>query len=380
MKILHFITDLEIGGAETRMLRLIEYGNSNLFQHTVVSLMDEGTYGIKLKNMEVPIETLDMTYRKPWRFLPWKSSVLIKKYNPDIIVGWMYHGNLVAIISSMYKRKKIPVLWNVSHSIYNLKQEKLFTRFIIRLLAKYSKYTTKILYNSYTSLQQHTAIGYSADRSMFITCGFDCEKFSPSAEARQKIRTSLNISDNVLLVGIVGRYHPMKGYDIFLRSALQILEYNTSVKFVLVGRNVEWSNPSLAQIVPAEKRAHFFMLGERNDVNTIMPAFDIAVSSSRSESSANVIGEAMACGVPFVVTDVGDSAKIVGDTGLVVPPCDNNALAEAIKTLIKLSRSERNKLGVRARERIINEYSLHTMVSQYEKIFCEVTNVSSQNK
>lgn len=380
MRILHFITDLEIGGAETRLLRLIEYGNSNLFQHTVVSLMDEGTYGIKLKNMGVTVETLDITYQKPWRFLPWNSSALIRKYNPDIIIGWMYHSNLVAIISSMYRTKKIPILWNVSHSIYDLKQEKPLTRFIIGLLAKYSKYTTKILYNSYTSLQQHTAIGYSADRSMVVPNGIDCEKFSPSAEARRKIRTSLNISDNVLLVGIVGRYHPIKGYDIFLRSALQILEYNTSVKFVLVGRDVEWSNPALAQIVPAEKRVHFFMLGERNDVNTIMPAFDMAVSSSRSESSPNVVGEAMACRVPCIVTDVGDSAKIVGDTGLVVPPGDHNALSEAIKTLMKLPSSERNKLGIRARERIINEYSLYMMISQYEKIFCEVTNVSSQNR
>jgi glycosyltransferase involved in cell wall biosynthesis len=179
---------------------------------------------------------------------------------------------------------------------------------------------------------------------------------------------------------MVGRYHPVKRHDIFLLSALQLLEQESSVRFVLVGRDVEWSNPAIAGIVPEEKRNYFFVLGERNDVHTIIPAFDIAVSTSDSESFPNVVGEAMACGVPCIVTDAGDSPMVVGDTGIAIPRDDINALTEALKKLIKLPREERYKLGVSARERILKGYSLSTMVSQYEKLFCEVADVQSAEK
>jgi glycosyltransferase involved in cell wall biosynthesis len=108
-----------------------------------------------------------------------------------------------------------------------------------------------------------------------------------------------------------------------------------------------------------------------------MASFDIVSSSSIGEGFPNTIGEAMACEVPCVVTNVGDSAAIVGDTGRVVPPGNPGALAKAWEELIDLGAAGREELGRRARARIVENFSLAAVVHRYESLYLDILSPST---
>jgi glycosyltransferase involved in cell wall biosynthesis len=171
------------------------------------------------------------------------------------------------------------------------------------------------------------------------------------------------------LIGLIGRYDPMKDHSTFNKAACLLLRERRDVHFILAGRDVKWENKPLAKQIRDVWKGHFHLLGERNDVANIGAALDVASSSSYGEGFPNIIGEAMSCGVPCVVTDVGDSERIVGDTGRVVPPKDPDALAKAWKELIDLGEEGRERLGLAARKRIRDHFELSQISKKYEAFY-----------
>ena len=176
-----------------------------------------------------------------------------------------------------------------------------------------------------------------------------------------------------MLIGLVARFDPMKDHGNFFRGARHLLneaEEKDNLHFVLAGRGIDAANAALKDFISEyglENRTH--LLGERTDIPFVTSALDIATSSSTGEGFPNAVGEAMACGVPCVVTDVGDSAWIVGDTGRIVPPREPTALAEAWGELICMEDERRRSLGEAARRRIIENFSIDTVVRQYEAVY-----------
>ena len=117
-------------------------------------------------------------------------------------------------------------------------------------------------------------------------------------------------------------------------------------------------------------RGNVRLLGPRTDIPAIAAALDVGVlSSAYGEGFPNVVGEAMACGVPCVVTDTGDSAAVVGDSGVVVPPRDPRALAGGVLRLLGLPAAERAALGAVARRRIEEQYSLGAVAARYQTLY-----------
>nr|MBA3806397.1 glycosyltransferase [Acidobacteriota bacterium] len=214
-------------------------------------------------------------------------------------------------------------------------------------------------------------IGYRTDKTLVIPNGFDTEMFAPSEEARRSVRSELGIAENTFLIGLIGRFHPMKGHSNFLRAAKRLREHYPDVQFVLSGKGVNWSNQYLCEMIQAMglvERVH--LLGERQDMPRITASLDIASSSSSyGEGFPNVIGEAMASAVPCVVTDVSDLPWVVGETGKVVPPRDAEALAAAWAELIELGAEGREALGAAARARVIQYFPLELVVAQYEDLY-----------
>jgi glycosyltransferase involved in cell wall biosynthesis len=183
------------------------------------------------------------------------------------------------------------------------------------------------------------------------------------------VRAELRLPADALLVGVIGRYHPVKDHAGFLESAALLRKKAPETHFLLIGRGVG-DNPVLTERSSAlalSGAVHF--LGERTDVPRLAASLDIAVSSSYSESLPSVIGEAMSCGVPCVVTDVGDSAWLVGDTGMVVPPQNPAALAEACARLVRLGLEGRKELGAQARRRIVRQFSLSAFAGRYQRLY-----------
>ena len=374
-KILFVSTGLSTGGAEMMLYKVLSSIDRNRFEPVVVSLLRTDSFGDQVINqiaaLDIPIHSLEM---EPGEFSIKKLVklfALVRQEKPNILQGWMYHANLAAQLASFASFKFIPVVWNVRHSLYSLDYEKKSTAIVIRLLSKLSNFPVKVIYNSQIGAAQHQKLGDKPHKTVVIPNGFDIELFKPSLENRLKLRQELGLAENTFLLGRICRYHPMKDHESFLRAAALLLHDFPELHFVLAGTNVDGNNPHLSELLKELNLGdHIHLLGERKDVPYLTSALDIATSSSYfGEAFPNVIGEAMACEVPCVVTDVGDSTIIVGDTGKVVPPKNPQALADGCRELISLDTEGRKILGKKARQKVIELYSLAAITAQYEYLY-----------
>ncbi|TQV84232.1 glycosyltransferase [Exilibacterium tricleocarpae] len=368
-KVIHLITGLSTGGAERALCNVLQGGVSKDFDNLVVSLTDEGTVGASIRALGVPVATLGMQRGRPSISSVFKLRNIIYKFQPDLIQGWMYHGNLVSTFASKMARKQTKVVWNIRHSVYNMKDEKPSTRFIIYLNRLFSTVPDTILYNSQTSRQQHEALGFSKYKGKVLPNGFDLKLFSYSHNTRSRMREGLGIPANSFVVGHVARFHPMKNHMSFLKVTTSLVSRYPGLYVVLCGRDVVIENRELSSLIPVSLRNRFRLLGERNDIPGVMSVMDIFCQSSWSEAFPNVLGEAMASSLPCVATDVGDSASIVGDSGIIVPPRDEAALEAGIEKLLLASDEERSFLKVRAKEKIHKCYALNNVVVGYKSLY-----------
>lgn len=379
MKIVYITTGLSRAGAEIMLYNLLSNINRDRFEPTVISLMDKGAIGEQIEKLSIPVHCAGMLEGKPSIASARRIIELIRKIQPDLIQGWMYHGNLAAQFFNFITGQKTPLLWSIHHSLHNISGEKPLTQAIIRVGSWTSKYINKVAYVSEKSLDQHLKIGYSKVNACLIPNGFDTDKFKPSSVVRQTFRHELNISDDTFLIGSLARYHPMKDQANFLKAAKILLADCPETKFVMIGINVDHENATLTSLIDKLGIVEsIYLLGQRKDVPQITPALDILTTSSAfGEAFPMVVGEAMSCGVPCVVTDIGDTAWIVGNTGKVVPPKNSTALAKAWQEMISMDKSAREGLGKSARNRIMDKFSLDKIVDQYEHLYQSI--VTEQN-
>lgn len=365
MTIVHIITGLTTGGAERALYNLLQGGLTSRFDNHVVSLSHEGTVGPQIRALGVPVTTLDMRAGRPTLSGLIKLCRVVREIQCEVIQGWMYHGNLAATLA----RKSVPgrpvLAWNIRHSLYDLSSEKPMTRQVIRANRFLSAAPDALLYNSRLSRKQHEAFGFVSRKAQVIPNGIDVQKFFFSCASRQRVRSQLGIPADAPVVGHVARLHPMKDHPVFLLAAADLAHRYQETHFLLCGREVSLENKTLERLIPARFRHRFHLLGERSDVSELLSAMDIFCLSSWSEAFPNVIGEAMATGLPCVSTDVGDSAIVIGDTGVVVPPHDEDQLATGIEALLTMPLKERRMLGASARARIEADYDLEAIVERY---------------
>jgi glycosyltransferase involved in cell wall biosynthesis len=385
IRIVHLITTLETGGAELMLERLLCHMRNDEFSNEVVSLTDIGSVGRRLMDQGIGVHALSMPIGrltlgglvKLWRLLGLEK--------PNILQTWLYHADLLGLIFG--KLAGISnICWNIRCSYIELAKYRTSTKWTIRLCSFLSGLPAAIITNSREAVKFHINLGYKANRWKVIPNGFDVEKFKPREQAKAKLLGELGLSHKgntkcgeqegfentrhrLLLIGFVARYDPMKDHSTFIKAACLVLQKRRNVHFVLAGRDVTWGNKIMAGQIPDAWKDHFHLLGERKDIENITAALDIASSVSYGEGFPNIIGEAMASGVPCVVTDVGDSAAIVGDTGYVVPPNDAAALSSACLKLIEMGGVRREELGRRARKRIGRHYALADTVREYEKLY-----------
>jgi glycosyltransferase involved in cell wall biosynthesis len=371
IRILHAITDLDVGGAETQLWRLLSAAGRQQFVPAVLSLMAPGLIGARLEALGIAVMTLNMPRRLPSLVTSAKLLRAARRVRPDLLQGWMYHGNLAATVAGLVAGRPRRVLWNVRHSIHDLAREKPPTRALVRIGAALSGLPRAIIYNSRVSAAQHERLGYAGDKTVVIPNGFDCEQFKPCAAARGKLCDELGIDPARTIVGMVARMHPMKDPVNAIRAVGLARNAALDLHLIMVGEDFVVTNRVLTDAIRAAGVAdRVSLLGERQDVSTMIPGFDIKVlPSAWGEGFPNVLGEAMACGVPCVATDVGDCAWIVGDAGLIVPPRDPAALAGALRRLVELGPEGRHRLGATGRARALEHFSIQEMVRQYEALY-----------
>ena len=378
-RIIYIITGLSTGGAEMALYNLLNGGIAERFNCLVISLADEGAMGEKIEALGVPVATLGMRNGLPSLGGLKTLYTLVREFEPDVIQGWMYHGNLIASLARRMASGSPSLVWNIRQSLYELKNEKFLTRQVIRLNRFFSTEVDALLYNSQLSKKQHEAFGFSATESRVVPNGIDVQKYLLSSSHRKKIRSELGVLDDAVIVGHVARYHPMKDHQLFIKAAVKIAKRNAGIYFLLSGRNVLLENADIERLVPATLSNRFFFLGERNDVSELMCAMDVlCLSSAWGEGFPNVIGEAMATGLPCVATNVGDSEIIIGDTGVTVPACSEDELISGIEMLAMMTHQERESLGEEARARIEDNYKLSEIVSRYTLLYKKLINIKEK--
>jgi glycosyltransferase involved in cell wall biosynthesis len=366
---MHVITGLDIGGAEMMLLKLLSAADSG-WDSVVVSLTDEGTIGPRIVKLGVPVYSLGLRPRLPNPLRVLTLRRIANRLRPHLIQGWMYHGNLLSSLAGAFSRDRVPVLWNIRQSLYDLAAERKMTAAVIRKCASLSSRAAAIVYVSRVSAEQHEELGYQPSKRVLIPNGTDCDVFRPDGLVRREVRAELGISEDTILVGLVARYHPLKDHAGFLQAAFLVSMAHPEVRFLLIGKGLTPNQPEFATLISElNLNGRVLFLGERSDIPRLTATLDIACSSSWGEGFSNAIGEAMACGVPCVVTDVGDSAYLVGDTGVIVPSRNPKALAHAMGQLIDAGSAKRKELGMAARRRIESEFSLPTIVRRYADLY-----------
>lgn len=371
-RLLHIITGLGTGGAERALFALLSGGLAKRFDCAVLSLSDEGTMGAPIRKLGVPVHALGMRKGLPTPGTLVRLRDELRLLRPDVIQGWMYHGNLAASFAQKLSSNRPRLVWNIRHSLYDLGHEKPFTRHVIRANRTFSRGPEAIIYNSSLARNQHERFGLAGRSSVVIPNGFDLSQWRPDPKGNATVRREFGLDSDDLIVGHVARFHPMKDHATFLRAAVEVASRVSNARFLLVGREVHLNKPELRGIVPDNLVPRFIFAGEMTNVSRLVQAMDVLCSSSLSEAFPNVLGEAMASGVPCVTTDVGDCACIVGDTGFVVPSRDAAALAEAIAALLQMPREERVDLGARARDRVASRYGIDTIVGRYSDLYCDL--------
>jgi glycosyltransferase involved in cell wall biosynthesis len=372
VRVMHVITALGTGGAEIMLYRLLAAGGSR-WQSMVVCLKDEGTVGPRITELGVPVECLNARLGAPNPTRLLAVLRIARSYRPDIIQGWLVHGNLLAGLAGAVQRRRPAVFWGVHQTVYDLNKERSSTALAIRASALLSGVPRKVIYVSRVGAAQHEALGYPSAKRVVIPNGFDCGMFRPNPGARRRVRAALGVAEDTVVIGLFARYHPMKDHANFLRAAGIVAREVRDVHFLLAGRGVTAEETEIRSLIEDEGiREQVSLLGDRKDTAELAAALDIGcLSSAWGEALSLFVGEAMACGVPCAVTDVGDNGYLVGETGRVVPPGDPQALAGALLQLVEMGAEARSKLGMAARQRIEEEFSLPDVVQRYQGLYEE---------
>jgi glycosyltransferase involved in cell wall biosynthesis len=360
--VMHVITGLGYGGAERALVNVVLQEQTNrqaAVNQFVVSLSGDGVYGTIIRGAGIEVVALDAHGIPNLVKSILRTARLIRRGRPDVVKCWMYHANLVGTIAAMLsgRRRSLRLYWGIRCSDMDVSRYSWSLAWVRRLGAWLSPLPDLIIANSFRGARMHMSLGYLSSRFVVFDNGVDSNRFRPNDRHRCRWRQKFGLSANAFVVGIVARVDPMKGYDILLAALHQC----PGVRCVAVGTGTE-------KLPQSEQ---FLGIGTSDKIEELLPAFDVLVSPSEfGEGWSNAIAEAMAAGLPVITTDIGDAARIVADTGIIVRPGDIGALADAINAL-QLDPQQRQALGVAARQRAIKLFALDICAARYERLLVD---------
>lgn len=368
MRVLHVITDLGLGGAEVMLHRLLEATAPGCGSSEVVSLTDLGVVAERIERLGVRIRAIGMTrIPNPVRLL--RLRRVVEEVRPDVVQTWMYHADLLGGVAARWAGG-CRVVWGIHNNALDPVAHRT-TRLAVALGARLSRRVPDaIVCVSSAARDLHVGLGYAPEKMVVLPNGFDLARFRPDEADRRDVRRELGVGDETVLVGLVARVDPQKAHGTFVRAAGLLARRRPDVRFLLCGAGTTRANEALVAAIRHEQVLdRFLLLGQRTDVHRVMNALDVGTLSSTSEAFPLVVGECMACGVPCVVTDVGDCRLLVGDTGLVVPARSPEALARAWEELAAAGPEARRRRGRAARDRIAARFDIASVAAEYAGLY-----------
>lgn len=370
MRVLHIITGLSTGGAETMLLKLLERLDRERYVPMVISLTTMGDIGPRIAALGIPVQALGMPSGLPspvgFLRLLWQ----VRRLRPDVVHTWLYHADLLGGLAARLAGITA-ICWGIRSSNLDPDKTHWSTRAVRRVCALLSHVIPqRIFLNSETASRIHVKLGYAVGKMEVVPNGFDLSRFKPDDGARFRLRTELGCAGGTLLVGMIGRFDPLKNHAGFFSAMAIVHRYLPQAHLVLAGKGVVRHNEELMRAIEgAGLMENTHLLGPRDDMPGLMAALDVLACPSHAEAFPNVIGEAMAAGVTCVATDVGDCAYIIGDTGHVVPAGDMPGFATGVAALFELPRAQRTALGEKARARVASHFEIGGVVRRYEESY-----------
>jgi glycosyltransferase involved in cell wall biosynthesis len=358
--VLHVIPGLGVGGAEGMLASLVTAKRDRAIHSVVVNLLADDTSGAAIRAAGVPVHDLGVLHAAAMPVAALRLAMLIRRYRPQAIQGWLYYGDLTATwaLTLSGLRARTRLYWGIRCSSVDQSQYGAALRLAIRRCVALSTVPDAVVANSFAGRDFHIALGYRPRAFTVIPNGIDTQRFQPGPERRQCARRELGINEDRPVIIHAARVDPMKGHDMLLKMA----SYFPEALFLSTGKGTE------ALTAPPNVMA----LGLRRDMPSLYAAADLALSTSMfGEGFPNVVAEAMACGLPVVATDVGDSAMIVAETGYIVPPSLPEPMAAALRSLIGETGGQKLRRAAAARTRIETQFSLARAVATFDALHAD---------
>lgn len=367
LRLLLVARSLEPGGAERQLLDLIRGLDRTRVAPALALLYDRGE--LRAEAATIPgLVVTPLGKARRWGVVgPLRRlAALVRASRAQVVYGSLDLANLYALAGGRLGGAR--VVFGVRSSSMDFAPYGRFAKTLWRLAARASRAADLVIYNSHAGRDFSLAHGFCAANALVIPNGIDTARYVRDAEGGRRVRAEWGLGPRAALVGLVGRLDPMKDHPTFLQAAALVGERFPEARFVCVGggpRALAEELRALGARLGLEER--LVWAGPRRDMTAVYGALDLLALASRGEGFPNVVGEAMACGVPCVVADVGDAARIVGDEGLVVPPGDPAALAAGIARALGEAPGERAARGARCRERIVRQFPLAAMVEATQR-------------
>ncbi len=358
--ILHLITELSTGGAQKALARLLACMDQQRFDSAVVCLYNgDKAVAQEIRALNIPVTDLGMSAK--WRLdALWRLYRLLRRERPVILHTWMFHANIPGRV--LGRLAGVPIIISSERT---MGQEGPIRRWLNRTTAPL---TDRVVCVS-KSVADFAArvIGIPPAKLVVIPNGIPLGDFRPGDQA--KARATLEMPPSALVVGAVGRLQPVKGIHYLLEAFARLASDHPEAILLLVGDGPQRAQlERLARHVGGSERVCF--LGSRSDVPRLLQAMDIFVLPSIWEGMPNAALEAMAAGLPTVATAVGGTPEVVVDgvTGLLAPPCNPDALAQAIARLLR-NPDLRRKMGQAGQERVEQHFSIKETVRRTETLY-----------
>lgn len=361
VKVVLLCRSLDIGGAERQLVILASGLGARGHEVVVVVFYANGQLEQELRDNGVPVLYVHKAGRWDALFFFLRLVRLLRNVQPATLYGFLPTPNILAVLLKPFL-PEVRIVWGVRASTVHLNRYDWLARVIYRMECALSRFADLIICNSQAGLEYAARHGFPRDRMITIPNGIDTERFNVDAGGRVRVRGEWGIADGEILIGLVARLDPMKDHPTWLQAAAILARQQAGIRFVCVGDGPIPYKDELHQLATRlGMDSRLTWAGERKDMAAVFSALDVAVSSSSGEGFSNTIAEAMACGVPCVVTDVGDSAVIVGKIGEIVPSAQPDALCDGIRRMLRRLSPE---LRHAARAAIVDRFASYVFVDR----------------
>jgi glycosyltransferase involved in cell wall biosynthesis len=355
--VLHLITELDTGGAQKALARLLARLDRSRFEPSVACLYNgDGAVAREIRGLGIPVVDLGMRAKWRWDAL-WRLYRRLCKERPTILHTWMFHANLPGRL--LGRLAGVPIIVCGERTMGQESRRRHWANRMTHPLADRIMCVSPAVADFVVK-----EVGIPKDKTVVIPNGVE-RRDSGSLPTQREARAWLGLPTNRPLIGTVTRLAPVKGLDVLLEAMLSLPD----VHAVFVGKGPEKGRlEAMAKELGIGERSQF--VGRKEDVSTWLAALDAFVLPSHWEGMSNALLEAMAAGLPVVATAVGGTPDVVldGVTGLLVSPGDPASLARAIGRMIR-DPNLRQKMGRAGRARIEQHFSIEETVRRTEEMY-----------